>query len=308
MFGYVKPIRCQLSEEDWNQYRAAYCGLCHVLGKRYGFPARFIVNFDFTFLSLLSFSLQTDQDVLQIKHCRCIASPFRKKCVCAAHSSLECAADASIVLFWWQLNDAILDQNFPKAIPYRALRLLFRSAYKKAHKRLPAFSKHVQNCLGELQQLEKSCVDSIDRPADTFARTLESLASVIDHDSNLQLKQLLYHLGRFIYILDAWDDVEEDHCAQRYNPVAKRFSLSTAEIPETVKNELEQTLCHSITEMNSAFAEIGCTKLKPLLNNILTSGLYTVIHQVSIGEKPKKEKRFHERSVSGAGRFPKRKR
>ena len=46
MFGYVRPRRDQLAEADLDAYQAAYCGLCRALGKRYGFFARFLVNYD----------------------------------------------------------------------------------------------------------------------------------------------------------------------------------------------------------------------------------------------------------------------
>ena len=53
MFGYVLPRKDKLSEEDFARYRAAYCGLCRSLKRNYGFHARFLVNYDMTFLYFL---------------------------------------------------------------------------------------------------------------------------------------------------------------------------------------------------------------------------------------------------------------
>ena len=36
MFGYVRPSLAKLSEEGKARFGAAYCGLCHTLGERYG--------------------------------------------------------------------------------------------------------------------------------------------------------------------------------------------------------------------------------------------------------------------------------
>ena len=53
MFGYVRPVKCELKIKEWDMYQALYCGLCHALKERCGFAARFTVNYDFTFLALV---------------------------------------------------------------------------------------------------------------------------------------------------------------------------------------------------------------------------------------------------------------
>ena len=75
MFGYVLPRRDKLSETDNARYRAAYCGLCRCLKQRYGFRARFLVNYDMTFLYFL---LQKGE-AKQPERCHCPARPFCKK-------------------------------------------------------------------------------------------------------------------------------------------------------------------------------------------------------------------------------------
>jgi len=283
MFGYVKPVRCKLDEEIWEQYRAAYCGLCHTLGKRFGFLARFIVNYDFTFLSVLLFSLESQESRIKTTRKRCIVSPFCKKCVCIQNRAFERAADASMILFWWKLKDAVADKPFFPGVPFRILCLLFQSAYQKAKQNLPHFSELVGNCIGELQEIEQSRAESIDRPADTFARILAALSEICPDAGRVDVEELLYHLGRFIYLIDAWDDLESDLKHQRYNPIAARFALTSKDIPCDVKIELEQTLCHSIYAAEVAFEKLGCTALRPLLENIINPGLFSVLREVSAG-------------------------
>ena len=53
MFGYVVPVKCALAPQEQETFKAAYCGLCHTLKDRYGFFARFILNYDFTFLAMV---------------------------------------------------------------------------------------------------------------------------------------------------------------------------------------------------------------------------------------------------------------
>ena len=72
MFGYVRPSLAKLSEEDKARFGAAYCGLCHTLGERYGQAVRMILNYDFTFLSIL---LWPGEESVAVRR-GCVAHPF----------------------------------------------------------------------------------------------------------------------------------------------------------------------------------------------------------------------------------------
>ena len=128
MFGYIRPSKPHLSEQDEARFQSVYCGLCHELGRKYGFAARFVLNFDVTFLAILL----SDAQEPECESCRCAAHPCKAQCVMAHTVALETAADHSLVLAWWQLRDHIEDHGFFKAIPYRLAALLLRGAYRKA--------------------------------------------------------------------------------------------------------------------------------------------------------------------------------
>ena len=94
MFGYIRPSQNRLSARDQELFESAYCGLCHELGRKYGFSARFVLNFDFTFLAILL----SEADEPACTSCRCAVHPCKARCVMQHVSSLETAADRSIVL------------------------------------------------------------------------------------------------------------------------------------------------------------------------------------------------------------------
>ena len=54
MFGYVNVYKDELKIKDYDTYRAYYCGLCKMLGKRHNALARLSLNYDLTFLAVLS--------------------------------------------------------------------------------------------------------------------------------------------------------------------------------------------------------------------------------------------------------------
>ena len=273
MFGYVRPFRPELKCRDWDLYQATYCGLCGCLRRCHGLLAPMFLNYDFTFLALLLWEPEE-----QFSPCRgrCHANPFLKKSMCPDSPALELAADESIILTWWKLRDSVQDDGMVRGMPARLLSAALRPAYRRAARTCPAFDRAVRESLEELARLEQEGCTSMDRAADTFARLLQAAAPEAGGQSRV-LSQLLYHLGRWIYLADARDDLEEDRQAARYNPVAARFG------PQGDDEALGQTMQRSLELAGAAFqlGEFGCRT--PILENILYLGLPLVQRAVFDG-------------------------
>lgn len=273
MFGYVRPFRPELKCKDYDLYKATYCGLCRCLRRRYGLIAPMFLNFDFTFLALL---LWEPEESFTPCRGRCHGNPLRKLPMCPDSEALDLAADESVILAWWKLRDSVRDDGFFGGLPARTLSVLLGPAYRKAARRRPEFDRTVRTCLEELTALEKENCPSLDRTADTFARLLQS-AAPDDGERGRVLEQLLYHLGRWIYLADARDDLEEDKLSGRYNPVAARYG------PKGDDGALRLTMDNSLELVGAALqlGEFGCRK--PLLENIVYLGLPLVQRAVFDG-------------------------
>jgi hypothetical protein len=279
MFGYVRPLRGELRVRELDDYKAVYCGLCHTLGKRFGPFPRFFLNYDFTFLAMV---LSSGEEIAPLSCARCAAAPFRGKLVCTAGKALETAADESVILTWWKLRDNVIDSGFWHSLAARILSILLWPAYRKASKLRPVFDASVRACLLELRSLEEEGCPSLDRTADTFARILQAASPVTEEpDRNRVLGQLLYHVGRWIYLIDAWDDQEKDTAAGRYNPVSVRFA---GEEENARKVTMRTTLCHSLNLALSAFHLLNFGRFAPVISNVLYLGLPAVEEQVFRGE------------------------
>ena len=273
MFGYVRPFRDELKCRDFDLYRATYCGLCRAMRRRYGWLAPMFLNYDFTFLALL---LSPSEERFTLCRGRCHANPLRKKTMCPPSEALDTAADESVILTWWQLQDRAADSKGGRKLVSWGLGKLLKPAYRKAACRRPAFDQAVRESLSRLAGLEREKCASMDRAADTFARLLQAAAPEAGGQSRV-LSQLLYHLGRWIYLADARDDLEEDRQAARYNPVAARFG------PQGDDEALGQTMQRSLELAGAAFqlGEFGCRT--PILENILYLGLPLVQRAVFDG-------------------------
>lgn len=280
MFGYVLPPLSALSEEERERFRRVYCGLCHTLGQRYGPAARFILNYDFTFLAILL----SQPEEGAVSRSRCLSSPVKRRDFFASTPAMELAADESVILAYWQSMDGMADSGPLKGLRYRGAAGLLAPAYRKAAKLRPAFDESTRRNLSRLGEFEAERRASLDLPADAFAALLAGAAGEMEDPVGRRvLKQLLYHLGRWVYLVDAADDLKEDAASGNYNPVALRFSLTDGRWTPEARREFASTLDHSIHMMTTAFELWDFGVWTPLLESTLYTGLFQVGHAVLDG-------------------------
>ena len=290
MFGYVRPLTPELRVRELEDYKAVYCGLCRAMGKRYGLLARLMLNYDFAFLAMAQAS---GPDPCQISQCRCPAHPFHKRKMCLQMPALEIAADESLILSVQKLRDDAADRGLLRGLPARLAAFVLTPAYRKAAAARPDFDRRVTQCLDELHAMERERCPSLDRPADTFARILQAAApDTGDISRDRALGQMLYHVGRWIYLIDAWDDLEEDLRSGSYNPIDARYAGQGGEHLQDVKI----TLLHSRNLAAGAYELAKAERWDAILSNILYLGLPAVEQMVFTGrwQRSKKRRRMNK--------------
>ncbi|WP_295578864.1 DUF5685 family protein [uncultured Oscillibacter sp.] len=273
MYGYVRPPMGALAEAETERFRRMYCGLCHTLGRRYGAAARFILNYDFTYLAILL----TGREEGALRRERCFASPLRRRDYLETDEALALAADESVILAYWQLRDGVADHDWLHGLKYRGLSAVLESAYRKAAAARPAFDEGTRRQLRLLAELEAERCPSMDRAADAFASLLGAAAGEIgDPVRRRVLEQLLYHLGRWVYLVDAADDLREDAVSGAYNPVALRFGLTDGAWTAESRLAFTATLDHSIHMMATAYELWDFGVWTPILEATFYTGLFHV--------------------------------
>lgn len=299
MFGYVRPPLQDLSQEEADRFRRMYCGLCHTLGKRYGTVSRLILNYDFTYLAILL--SEKEEGVICRK--RCVAHPMHPRAFLEGNAAMELAADESVILAYWQLRDGIADHDWLHGLKYRGLSAVLEPAYRKAAALRPAFAEAVRCQLGLLAELEAENCASIDRAADAFAVLLGSAAAEVEDPIRQRvLQQILYHLGRWIYLVDAADDLKEDADEKRYNPVALRYELGDGNWTPEKRREFAVTLDHSIRMITTAFELWDFGVWTPILETTFYTGLFRTgksvldgtFRAIPRGEEKQKRKNVEE--------------
>ncbi|WP_455582259.1 DUF5685 family protein [Dysosmobacter sp.] len=257
MFGYVRPPLESLPQPERDRFQRAYCGLCHTLGQRYGQAARFILNYDFTYLTILLAS-PTEAETLQA---RCPVSPIRPRAYRKTDDAAALAADESVILAYWQLRDGVADHDWLHGMKYLGVSKILEPAYRRAARIRPAFDQTVRRQLQLLEKLEQEQCPSMDQAADAFAVLLEHSADQIEDPLRRRVvRQMLYHLGRWVYLVDAADDLKKDAKSGNYNPVALRFGLRDGVFTAESRGEFAKTLDHSIRMIATAYElwDFGC--------------------------------------------------
>ena len=269
----MRPPLQDLPQEEVERFRRIYCGLCHTLGQRCGTAARFILNYDFTYLAILLSAGREGEP----HRARCIVSPIHGRTYLETDPAMETAADESVILAYWQLRDGVADHDWFHGLKYRSLSAVLEPAYRRAAAARPGFDESTRHQLRLLAELEAERCGSVDRAADAFAVLLSGAAREVDEPVRRRvLEQLLYHLGRWVYLVDAADDLKKDAASGNYNPVALRFGLTDGVWTPEARREFTATLDHSIHMMTTAFELWDFGVWTPVLEATLYNGLFQV--------------------------------
>ena len=97
-----------------------------------------------------------------------------------------------------------------------------------------------------------------------------------------------FFLGKFIYIMDAYEDLPEDLKKGRYNPLRDMYGKDDYE------GRMKQILCMMIAESTAEFERLPCLLDVDILRNILYDGVWNRYNKIQMkksedqnnGEKP----------------------
>lgn len=270
MFGYVTICKSALSEEAYNTFRAYYCGLCKTIGKRCSHLSRMGLSYDITFLAIMLSSVDKEETHMRDK--RCMLHPRRKNICVENDRAVEYAADMGVILSYLKLLDDWRDEKSVKALFGM---LMFAGGVRRARKRYPKIYKGIRECLDRLSVLEKENCGETDAVADCFAKILELLFTpdfIEGEGDRRALAWLGYNIGRWIYIIDAYSDLEKDFRQKTYNPFLTKGDSAEA-VKQKISDDLDMSLTFTLENAASAYNLLKIYKNEEILNNIIYMSL-----------------------------------
>ena len=309
MLGYVKIDKGELRVREYEVYTGYYCGICKSIGKRYGQLPRMALSYDAAFLAVLLASLSDDADAPVQEHC--VAHPFVQKKTVIRNRAVDYAGDVMLILAWYKLADDVRDDGKVYA---KATMKLLKRIFRKLRRRYPALCDGLETHLAGLSALENERCANMDMVAEEFSKIMELIFTAgFDHlyaegestqdaegcaqsadsesrggevpdlfgipdDPRQLFAGIGYHMGKWIYLIDAADDIEENIASGTYNPLLYRFSYDAGtETPEEFRLRIEPELRFNLYQYLAVLSEhvnsLDIRKNKGIIDNVVYLGL-----------------------------------
>ncbi len=288
MFGYIKTDLPNMYIKDTVLYQAMYCSLCKGIGQTCGQKARFVLNYDLTFLSVLLHNL-SDIDV-KVEKQHCVIHRFRKRPIALVDDLTKRIASLNVILAYHKLNDDVLDSGKGKI-----KRSFFNKAYKRAKKLEPFMDKVVKERYDELLKLEKKNCDSADIVADPFGNMMQDIVQILMSDKcSEELKELAYNLGKWIYLIDALDDFDKDKKKRNYNVFINSYPniKSQEELLKEHKQDLIIVFGSVLNKIGELTSKLNYKFNHDLIDNVLYRGLGSQTKRIMEKEKCENTTKF----------------
>ena len=273
VFGYLKIQKSELLVREYEAYKAVYCGLCKQMGRDYSFLMRMTLSYDCTFYAMLLMSLGSS--CKGFKDGRCTCNPL-KKCKFAVDSgeAYRKAAAFSVVSVYFKIADDIKDSGFLKSLLLRIIKPFFSHNRKKAKMHYPELDKIVSDMMQLQNEAETNAEISVDSSAHPTAKMLAELFSLEAENDNQKrvYYEFGYHIGRWIYLIDAADDLDKDIEKDNFNP----FYDKKNKVKKDVQS-ITATLNQSLARAYDAYNLIDNIKdFKGILDNMILKGFPSV--------------------------------
>lgn len=262
MFGYITVNREELKIREERVYQSYYCGLCHALHLRHGRAGQVTLTYDMTFLVILLNGLYEQR--MQEKTGRCLMHPVKTHNMRWNEFSFYCA-DMNVLLAYYNLLDDWQDDRKPTR--YAAAKALAKQC-RRVQADYPRQSQAVRNYMKALGECEREHSNNMELAACLTGKMLAEIFVRDEDEWSTDLRQMGFFLGKFIYLMDAYEDVDRDMKNGSYNPLVYMRER------EDFDNECQNILMMQMAECCRAFERLPIVEDVGILRNILYSGVW----------------------------------
>ena len=287
MFGYINLNRKELAGESVKAYQAYYCGLCQMLKQSCGAKGQMLLNYDMTFLvALLSGLYELGHKETEFT---CPLHPTKKQ-KAWTNEATEYAADMNVILAYHNFED---DWKDNKAYTKRALAKAFSKDYKRIQKKYPRQVKSILRYTEELARAEAAEEENIDVIAGLTGEMLGEVFAWKEDEWAEEMRCLSFYMGKFIYLMDAYEDLEQDKKRQEYNPFAKMVCEQEKDFETFAK----LILTSMMSECAKSFERLPILQHADILRNVLYSGVWSKYEYIQLKKKKQEKKARGKQNV-----------
>lgn len=281
MFGYININRKELAEESAKSYQSYYCGLCQKLKSNCGTKGQMLLNYDMTFLIVLLTGLyELDHEEVEFT---CPIHPTKKQ-KAWLNEATEYAADMNVILAYHNLED---DWKDDKSYTKKAFAKMLQKDYERIRIKYPRQVTAVEKYMKELAAAEAAGEENIDVIAGFTGEMTGEIFDWKEDEWSEELRCLSFYLGKFIYLMDAYEDLEKDKKRQEYNPLCKMVCQKEGDF-ETFAKLL---LTSMMSECAKSFERLPILVHADILRNVLYSGVWSRYEYLQLKRKKQQEKK-----------------
>lgn len=263
MFGYIKINKMDLTFREYEHYRGYYCGLCKCLKDNHGEISRLSLNYDITFLVLILTAIYRPKSTIIEEGC--ITNPFKKKKK-IINEITEYAASMNVLLTYYKLEDNVKDDNRLKdKIAYN----MYKGRLKSAYEKYPKKAEFIKEQLEILYNLEQEKNTNIDLVSNTFGKLMSEIFAYKEDECESELRNIGFNIGKYIYLLDAYEDLDNDYKNGRYNPF-----IDYIDRKEELKERVDKLISISLGMVSRRIDKLNLKVNTSIIENIIYSGVY----------------------------------
>lgn len=283
MFGYIIINQPEIRFKDYAVYRAYYCGLCRKLKEKYGKSGQMTLSYDMTFLILLLTGLYEPKTADGT--CKCVAHPLEKHPT-KINEITDYAADMNLLLSYYKCLD---DWKDDRKVSKRALGMSLKKSFRNVEERYPGKAAKIRECLENTARCEAEEDRNIDRVSGYTGEMMAEIFAWKDDAWEDSLRKIGFFMGKFIYLMDAYEDLDDDIKNGNYNPFR---SMADEEFYD---EKVRRILTMMMAECCREFEKLPILQDIEILKNILYSGVWCRYELVL--QKRKEKKKDGNRSV-----------
>lgn len=280
MFGYVRADKPEMKIKEYEAYKGLYCSLCKAMGKHFGLLSRLTLSYDITFLLLARLSFLGR--VPEFNRGRCPFNPSKSCNYCQnSNEELRYAAAVSMMMFYFKVRDNISDSSFFKRLVMYLILPWASLKYKKAKRLYGEVAQIIEQAMSSQAKIEASATASSDEAAHSSAEALGKITAYNIERGQGDIYRFGYAVGKWVYLTDAFDDIEGDLKSKSFNVFIKKYNITDySEITPEIKEEIRGTLNMCCGYFIEAYEKIQQKSLTPIMENIIYGGTEKTIETV----------------------------
>ncbi len=280
MFGYININQKIMTEENKKAYQSYYCGLCRKLKSDCGTKGQMLLTYDMTFLVVLLTGLyELSNEESEIT---CALHPTKKRTVWI-NEATQYAADMNLVLAYQNLID---DWKDDKAYTKKALAKMLDKDYTRIMSKYPRQVKALEEYMRRTEEVERSHESNLDVVAGLTGEMLGEIFCWKEDEWAEELRTLGFYMGKFIYLMDAYEDYDDDVHKNAYNPLV----YVKGESAEELDTLLRLLLTSMMSECAKSFERLPILLHADILRNVLYSGVWSKYEYIQLKKRKIEEK------------------